>query len=206
MTGNFLTMFFFFFLLTDPRFPSSIPRGAWTLEFFWNNSSGESVVVLRRCAGFSWHSSHFTEKSGAEQSWKTQPPRLGETSKSCMSGQAWSTLLYCSNGLRHCSNTSLLLLKHIYCLRLRIITKQIQMKISQDHKRLLKFKCKTTSMTKPWICLYLHPQARKRHGWRNQIRKWAQFWLWKTAGAVQAAAWWRRGSCHSFAVFVMHPP
>lgn len=161
------------------------------------------MVVLRRCAGFSRHSSHFTEKSGAEQSWKTQPPHLGETSKSCVSRQAWSTLLYCSDRLRHRSNTLLLLLKHIYCLRLHIIKKQIQMKISQDRfmiKPLLEFNCKTTLMTKPWICLYLHPQACKRHGWRNQIRKWAQFWLWKTAGAVQAAAWWRRGSCPSFAV------
>lgn len=161
-------------------------------------------MVLRRCAGFSRHSSHFNEKSGAEQRWKTQPPRSGETSKSCMSGQAWSTLLYCSNGLRHCSNTLLLFLKHTYCLRLHIITKQI--KLVRIIKRLLEFNCKTTSTTKPWLCLYLHLQACKRHGWRNQIRKWAQFWLWKTAGAVQAAAWWRRGSCHSFAVFVMHPP
>lgn len=82
-------------------------------------------------------------------------------------------------------------------------------KISQNHfviRQLLEFNCKTASMTKPWFCLYLLPQACKRHGWRNQIRKWAQFWLWKTTGAVQAAAWWRRGSCHSFSVFAMHPP
>lgn len=196
LTGNFLTMFFFFFtnwsqvsILSSKR---SMNIGIFLKQFKRWVSGGTLKVCwfLTTLLAFQWKD-------------------LGETSKSFVSGQAWSTLLYCPNRLRHRSNTLLLLLKHIYCLRLHIRKKQIQMKISQDHfmiKRFLEFNCKTTSMTKPWIRLYLHPQACKRHGWRNQIRKWAQFWLWKTAGAVQAAAWWTRGSCPSLAVFVMHPP
>lgn len=51
--------------------------------------------------------------------------------------------------------------------------------------------------TEPCLCPHLPPQACKRHDWGYQIRKKSQFWLWKTEGAVQAAAGWRGGTCVS---------
>lgn len=93
-----------------PRFPSSAPKGAWTLQFSWNNSRGESVVVLRRCDCFSQHSSHFRVCNEAAS-------LLGKPPTASVSRQAWSTLLYCSNRLPHWNNTSLqtyLLLKAAY--------------------------------------------------------------------------------------------